>query len=119
MKADEGKHEVTDGALTISRRTEDGAETLAVAGEVDLANSATLTAQLESLPSDGASRVTLDLSDLEFIDSTGIAVLVAACRRFGDGESELRIVRSRASAVQRVMQITGLDERLPFVDGAG
>jgi anti-sigma B factor antagonist len=118
LRADEDKHELSDGALTIVRRAEDGEETVALAGEVDLANAHTLTSQLESLPSDGATRVTLDLTDLEFIDSTGIAALVAACRRLGDGEIDLRIVRSRASAVRRVMEITGLDDRLPFVDPA-
>ena len=57
----------------------------------------------------------LDMSELEFIDSTGIALLVATHRRLngeGDGAG-FRLVGSERTAVRRVMALTGLDAELP------
>lgn len=104
-----------DGTLTVRIRAAGSARTVAVAGELDLANAATLADVLERLAADGAAPITVDMRELEFIDSTGIAVLVAANRRLNDGVDRLRMVRSTASGVQRVMEVTGLDRGLPFV----
>ena len=116
MKADEIDREVSDGALRIRVRSEDSTLTLYVAGEVDLANAETLSKELEAIAGGEGARLVIDPSELEFIDSTGIAVLVAAHRKLEDADADLRLVRSRASAVCRVLEITGLDSTLPFVD---
>jgi anti-anti-sigma factor len=107
---------VTDGALRV-RVIGDGAmRTVALSGELDLANAETFAAELERVEGDGPSAITIDLQGLEFIDSTGIAVLVAAHRRLTGGATQIRLVRSRASAVERVLEVTGLDAELPFID---
>lgn len=113
----EGSREVRDGMLTLRISSADAAKTLALVGELDMANAATLATELENLAATaGSEPITIDMSELEFIDSTGIAVLVAAYRRAnGEGESRLRFVRSRATGVQRVMDVTGLEKELPFV----
>lgn len=109
--------EVRDGLLTLRIRSEAEERVLAIAGELDMANASTLTKELESLEEgSGEESLTIDMSELEFIDSTGIAVLVAAHRRAnGSGEVRLRFIRSRAIGVQRVMDVTGLEKELPFV----
>ena len=108
-----GSRQVRDGMLTVRIKTEAGTEMLELAGELDMANAATFSAELERAETD-AETITVDMSELEFIDSTGIAILVAAHRRANVDGERLRFVRSRAIAVQRVMDVTGLDRELPF-----
>jgi anti-anti-sigma factor len=107
--------EVRDGMLTIRVVADAAAQTLGLVGELDMANAATLATELERAEAGGAEPLTVDLSELEFIDSTGIAVLVAAHRRANADGEHLRFVRSRAIGVQRVMDVTGLDKELPFL----
>lgn len=113
----EGSRELRDGMLNLRISIDAGARTLALAGELDMANASTLANELEALEVDAREEgITVDLRELEFIDSTGIAVLVAAHRRANaEGESRLRFIRSRAIGVQRVMDVTGLENELPFV----
>jgi anti-sigma B factor antagonist len=112
VKANSSQREVRDGTLTI-RLSEDATGcTLALAGELDLANAETLADMLEHVRT-GGGPVRIDLSRLEFIDSTGIALLVATHRKFAGGD-RLSLVRSRTMAVRRVMTLTGLDAALPF-----
>lgn len=113
----EGSREVRDGMLILRIGIGAAAKTLALVGELDMANAATLAGELEKLEaSAGSEPITIDMRELEFIDSTGIAVLVAAYRRAkGEGESRLRFIRSEAPGVQRVMDVTGLEKELPFV----
>ena len=116
-ETEQSHREVRDGLLSLRIRSDAGARALAIAGELDMANASTLAKELEGLEeSSGEEPVTIDMSELEFIDSTGIAVLVAAHRRANSGgETRLRFIRSRAIGVQRVMDVTGLEKELPFV----
>lgn len=115
--AKEGSREVRDGMLTLRVSIDGQGQTLALVGELDMANAATLANELETLEANTeAELITIDMRELEFIDSTGIAVLVAAYRRANaEGESRLRFIRSKAPGVQRVMNVTGLEKELPFV----
>jgi anti-sigma B factor antagonist len=89
-------------------------QTLALEGELDLANAATLAAELERAESDAAA-ITLDMRRLEFIDSTGIALLVSAHRRLNQAAERFQLVPSRSEAVKRVLGVTGVSAKLPFV----
>lgn len=113
----ESSREVRDGLLTLRVSSEAQTQVLALAGELDMANASTLARELETLEASGGDEpITVDLRELEFIDSTGIAVLVAAHRRANAGsENRLRFIRSGATGVQRVMDVTGLEQELPFV----
>jgi anti-anti-sigma factor len=113
----EGSREVRDGMLTLRVSVDAQAQTLSLAGELDMANAATLASELETLEAGASTEsITIDMRELEFIDSTGIAVLVAAHRRANaKGEGRLRFIRSQATGVQRVMDVTGLEKELPFV----
>lgn len=102
-----------DGTLTIRVRDDGSRCTVALVGELDLANTAALSAALEQAASEGDLLLTIDLSELEFIDSTGIALLVATHRRL-EGSDRLTLVPSRKDAVRRVLALTGLDAELPF-----
>ena len=107
--------EIRDGTLSIRIIEEGSVRTLALAGELDLANAATLAAQLDERTDGG---LVLDMSELEFIDSTGIALLVATHRRLnGNGAVGFRLIGSESLAVRRVMALTGLEAELPSSEG--
>jgi anti-anti-sigma factor len=89
---------------------------LMLEGELDLANAGLLETELGEALGDGACRIVVDMRRLEFIDSTGIALLVAALGQDGDA-GRLRFVPSQTDAVTRVLQLTGVEERLPLADG--
>jgi anti-anti-sigma factor len=85
-------------------------------GELDLAGTATLEPELERLAhSDGVEVVALDLRALDFLDSSGLRLVVTTDQRLGDAGRRLVLVRGR-EPVQRVFEITRMGERLSWVD---
>jgi anti-anti-sigma factor len=92
------------GELDTDVRAEDGRAVLAVGGEVDLATVGRFRAAL--LEAQGSPRVLVDLSDVTFLDSSGVNALLAAYHRVPAG-GELRVVGLRPN-VRKVFEITGL-----------
>jgi anti-anti-sigma factor len=87
-----------------------------LAGELDLAGSTALEAEIErQADSGGAERVVLDLSRLEFMDSSGLRAVALADRRMREAGRRLALIRGPA-VVQRVFDITRMSERLDFAD---
>lgn len=81
-------------------------------GELDLATIDTLRAALDGLGQPG--RLVLDLRGLSFIDSTGLRLLVALHRRAQRDGFQLTLVAPAAPA-DLAIQVSGLDQALPFV----
>ena len=81
-------------------------------GELDLATVETLRAALDGV--ENAGRLVLDLRGLSFIDSTGLHLLVALHRRAQRDGFQLTLVAPAAPA-DRAIQLSGLDQALPFV----
>jgi anti-anti-sigma factor len=77
---------------------------LRLIGEVDMATAPTLQRYLENVP----SATVLDLRDVTFIDSSGLSVLVRANR--DRPSTQPLTLRSPASSICRVLEITGLIE---------
>lgn len=90
----------------ILESTVDGRRVIAPCGELDLSNAAQLEARLA-----GHSDTVLDLSELSFIDSTGIHLLVSTAQR-APSEAWAFIVRNPQPAVLRVIKLVGLAEHL-------
>jgi anti-anti-sigma factor len=92
---------------------DDGVRVVAVRGELDLSTASDLEGPLEEAIAARDAAVLIDLSDCEFIDSTGIALIVRAWQRLdraADGEGEGRVVLcSDNEQVRRVLEITGLE----------
>jgi anti-sigma B factor antagonist len=88
-----------------------------VGGELDLSTVPTLEHELEAALGRPAGGVVVDLSELEFIDSTGIAVLVRAMGE-SNGSSRLKFVPSRFAGVARVLDMTGVAEWMELAEGA-
>jgi len=99
-------------ALVLSRDGDVDHPILRAAGDIDVATSPILRAELAAVIDDGSpSIVTLDLSEVPFVDSSGLGVLVGALMRMraDDPASELRVVGAR-EPVRKVFDVTGLDE---------
>jgi anti-sigma B factor antagonist len=106
---------VQDGLLTVCVTDEPQRVRLALQGDLDLANAKTAEAQLMGAFESG-KEVLVDLGKLEFLDSTGIALLVMALRRHDGGQ--LRFLPSETAGVRRLFTLTGLDQKLPFATEA-
>ena len=95
--------------------TENGAPVLSVRGELDLASSPALEEQVERAVADAPSTVIIDLRELEFMDSTGLSVLIRAHQRAQEAGHRLAIVNG-SRQVRRLLSLTGVAERLTVVD---
>ncbi len=87
-------------------------------GELDISNASRLEEDLRRLEADAPRLLVLDLSRLEFMDSTGLRLLIGADSRARQGGRRFVLIRGN-EMVQRVLRVTGLDERLDIVDDAG
>jgi anti-anti-sigma factor len=83
-------------------------------GELDSANAYVVDAQLRRVEDHAPTLLMIDLRGLAFLDSTGLARLLAANRRAQRGGWRLVLVRGCA-AVQRVLALSGVRERFEIV----
>jgi anti-sigma B factor antagonist len=93
------------------RSDECGAVRLLLSGELDLAVAGRLRRRLQQLARAHAT-VILDLSDLQFMDSTGLHVLIANLDQATHNGWQLRIDPNLTSPVRRVVEIAGIDHIL-------
>lgn len=93
---------------------ENGVRTISVRGELDLSTAPNLEGPLEQALESGEGSVLIDLSQCEFIDSTGIALIVRAWQRLDSGENgRALVICSQNDQVRRVLEITGLELSIP------
>jgi anti-sigma B factor antagonist len=93
---------------------EQGVRTISVRGELDLSTAPELEGALEAALESDEGSVLIDLSRCEFIDSTGIALIVRAWQRLDSGENGRGLVIcSQNDQVRRVLEITGLELSIP------
>ena len=88
---------------------------IGVSGELDLASSPGLEQELERRATSGAELVVVDLRQLEFMDSTGLSVLVRAHQRATELGQRFAVVKG-PQQVQRLLSLTGVADRLTLVD---
>ena len=86
-----------------------------VRGELDLASSPELEQELERSSVMSASLVIVDLRELEFMDSTGLSVLVRAHQRAVESGQRFAVIRG-PQQVQRLLSLTGVADRLTLAD---
>ncbi len=89
--------------------------TISLFGELDLATADDVSAEIQRVEDTDARSIVVDLAGLTFMDSTGIRLLWRAHERSRADSCRLTLLRGCA-AVQRVLQLTGLEARLPFAD---
>jgi anti-sigma B factor antagonist len=84
-----------------------GHAVLRVEGEVDIARAAELREELIKLIDMGYRQVVVDLDDIEFLDSTGLGVLMHGLKRLRDEQGELALVCTQRRLLN-VFETTGL-----------
>jgi anti-sigma B factor antagonist len=93
---------------------------LTVTGELELATAPQLRQRVVGLVAEGRTRIVLDLAGVDFADSVGLGVIVAALKRVRGRDGELAVAGA-VPRVRRLFEITRLDEIVelfPDVDAA-
>lgn len=103
------------GQLTLRAHRRGDVYTIALTGELDLSNAAEVEREVLHAETTDARTILIDLSGLQFMDSTGIRLLVAADARSRADSGRLRLTRP-PEQVFRVLCIAGIDGLLPFDD---
>lgn len=87
--------------------------TLILKGELDLVCAPNLDGALQQLCTDRTEALTLDLSEITFMDSTGLRAILLAEELCEKHDCKLVLIPG-SRQVQRLFEVTGLLERLPF-----
>ena len=98
--------------LSLTTRTIAEHTVLEVGGEVDVYTAPRLRERLVELFDGGARNVVVDLGRVDFLDSTGLGVLVGALKRVREHDGSLTLVCTRPNLL-RLLAITGLDKVFP------
>lgn len=99
----------TEFRLETSNRN--GASVIRIFGELDLATSPGLEEELDRVAAEAVPLIIVDLAELEFMDSTGLSVLVRAHQRAEEAGQRFGLVNS-SQQVQRLLTLTGVKDRL-------
>jgi anti-sigma B factor antagonist len=93
--------------LTLATREEDGRAIVAVGGEIDVYTAPKLRDQITELVSNGTYNIVIDLEAVEFLDSTGLGVLVGGLKKVRAHDGSLELVCSQERLL-KIFRITGL-----------
>ncbi len=102
-----------DLSLDVTER--DGYSVLSVRGEVDVYTAPKFRERLIELVSDGKYEIIVDLEGVDFLDSTGLGVLVGGLKRLRSHEGDLLLVCTQ-SRILKVFEITGLTKVFSIYD---
>jgi anti-anti-sigma factor len=106
---------IEHGPLTLRSSRQDDEHVVALYGELDLGGVEAVEDEMRRVEQADAGRIVVDLSALEFMDSSGLRAMLqidAHSRANGD-----RVVFLRGGpTVQRLFEITDTEDRLPFLD---
>ena len=99
--------------LSLATRTVAGHTVLEVGGEVDVYTAPTLRERLVELVDGGARNVVVDLGRVDFLDSTGLGVLVGALKRLRAANGTFALVCAKEPLL-KIFRITALDQVFPI-----
>jgi anti-anti-sigma factor len=103
----------SDKAISIETAEEDGTYVIRLRGELDLSSCDEVDAELKRAEAGSFERILLDVNELDFIDSSGLQVILRAKRRADSSGRRLRITRGKGH-VADMFRLTALDMTLPF-----
>jgi len=98
--------------LAVSSQQVNGITVLTVVGEVDAASAPTLTEKASQALLDGPPALVIDLTNVEFLSSAGLEVLVRI--HHAGGATTKVVVVAEGSATSRPITLTGMDEIVPL-----
>jgi anti-anti-sigma factor len=97
--------------LAVERSSAEGSELLVIEGEIDMASSSRLIAALNEAVTEAVHSLVVDLSSVDFMDSTGLALLLGAYRRLRRRGLGFAVV-CPGGPVRRVFEVTDLVKTL-------
>ena len=99
----------------VGSRTHAGWTVVGVEGELDLFSAPQLREAISECLRRGANQVLVDLSDVRFVDSTALGVLIGGLKRVRDRGGDMALLGPQRT-VRRVLGITGLDKIFAIYD---
>ena len=96
-------------AFSVEVRDQDGVPVVFVRGEVDVHTAPQLRETVRRLLDDGASTLLVDMEQTEFIDSTGLGVLLGAAKELQQAGGRFTLARP-SKAVSKILSVTGMSE---------
>jgi len=81
--------------------------TVALIGEIDIATAGRVREALIAISNSGENKVVVDMTNVTFMDSTGLAALVGPLKRFRSMNGEI-VLRSPTRGVKKVLELSGL-----------
>ena len=81
--------------------------TVVLTGEIDIATSRRVREALIAISNSGENKVVVDMTNVTFVDSTGLSALVGPLKRFRSMNGEI-VLRSPTKGVRKVLEISGL-----------
>jgi anti-anti-sigma factor len=109
-----GEPELNGRSFALSSERIGGQEHIRLRGEMDLSAVAPVDREMRRAEASDATRIVLDLAELDFIDASSVRLLLQVNERSEGNGKRLRIRRGGAPQVQRLLELTGADELLPF-----
>ena len=97
--------------LSITTTDADGTRLVSVVGEVDVSNAGELRSAVDAALSEHPGRVAVDLSQVAYIDSTGIGVLVGASHHADEAGCDFEVTHPQPN-VRRVLGLLGVEKEL-------
>jgi anti-anti-sigma factor len=115
-QGNEGTQELDPGRFAVRSERTDDDERVSLLGEMDLSVIGSVDREMRRAEAGDATRIVLDLDELEFLDASGIRLLLHLNARSKSNGGRLCMTRARSPQVQRVIDLTGAGEVLPFLD---
>jgi anti-sigma B factor antagonist len=94
-----------------------GEHVVRVRGELDAATAAALQSELADTVAQAEGRIVIDLTEVPFVDSSGLGALVAVRKRALDGGTPV-VLRAPHDRVRMLLEVTGLAGKVFDVEGA-
>ena len=115
-QGNEGTRELDQRRFAMRSERAGSDERVCLHGEMDLSVIGSVDREMRRAEAGDAATIVLDLEELEFMDASGIHLLLHLNARSNDNGRRLRITGARAPQVRRVIDLTGAAEVLPLMD---
>lgn len=94
----------------------EGSAIARLSGDIDLSNAEALKRSIADSMSNQELRLVIDLSDVDYLDSAGIAMLFHLSRRLVEHQQQLILLMPADSSIRRSLQVSGWPADVPIVE---
>ena len=102
----------TGSFRSVEESVDDGTQLVSIYGDVDLKTARSFRAALDEAAQEGKQRLVVDMSEVPFMDSSGLAALIGAQKAFKD---QTRLVVVCPDNLRRIFEVTRLDSIVSVV----